>query len=318
MFREMGNILKITRGGRRFALLVILRSPISIAMTFVNAVFFQQAFNAVVQNSGSRLTIACIFFGVASLCTFLYNGTVWSVCAAPLVANMESRLRIMLFNKISSLSYERIEALPQGEWMTRLNTDVQAPFSEAWPHTAIAVVNISVSSVILWLLNPAVFGWILLFVIPHILFSHFFIARAMQGLNKKSLEATAKNTDELTALITCADVAALYDGYGYLLKRFEKSSLDLFRSNMKIRTRNALSAGILPLFGLGGYLTLLVVGSGWIAGGRLTFGDLTAAFELRGGVLLGSLTLINCLISIQASMAGVRRLNETMAEKTVV
>jgi hypothetical protein len=43
---------------------------------------------------------------------------------------------------------------------------------------------------------------------------------------------------------------------------------------------------------------------------------LTAAFQYRGGVLVGSLILINCLVSIQASMAGIRRLNETMLEKT--
>ena len=81
---------------------------------------------------------------------------------------------------------------------------------------------------------------------------------------------------------------------------------------MKIHARNALSAGILPLFGLGGYVTLLVVSGSWIADGLFTFGDLTAAFQFRGGVLIGSLALINCLISIQASMAGVRRVNETL------
>ena len=87
---------------------------------------------------------------------------------------------------------------------------------------------------------------------------------------------------------------------------------------MKIRFRNALDAGILPFFGMGGYLTLLIVCGGWIAEGRFAFGDLTAAFQYRDGVLLGSLELINCLISVHASMAGVRRLNETMSEEAAV
>jgi ABC-type multidrug transport system fused ATPase/permease subunit len=99
------------------------------------------------------------------------------------------------------------------------------------------------------------------------------------------------------------------------MRRFEKSSRDLFRANMKIHIRNALGAGILPLFGLSGYLTLLVVSSGWIAAGQLTFGDLTAAFQYRGGVLLGSLMLMNSIVSLNANLAGIRRLNETMAEK---
>lgn len=314
MLGEIRKIFKVIGSGWRYIILILLRSPISILMTIVNALFLQQAFNAIAQNDSGQLNIVCIIFGVASLCTFLYNGTVWSIYAAPLVTRMESGLRDKLFRKVSSLSYERIEAMPQGEWLTRLNTDVQIPFSESLPHTAIAIVNICVSAFILWSINPAVFGWVLLFVAPHIVFSQLLIARAMPGLNKKSLEATAKNTGELTALITCADVALLYDGKDYLMKRFEKSSTDLFGANMKIRTRNALGAGILPLFGLGGYLTLLVVSSEWIADGHLTFGDLTAAFQYRGGVLLGSLMLINCIISIQANMAGIRRLNETMAE----
>jgi uncharacterized membrane protein len=54
--------------------------------------------------------------------------------------------------------------------------------------------------------NPIVFGWVLLFVVPHIAASQLLVARVMPKLNTKSLEAAAKNTGELTALITCADV----------------------------------------------------------------------------------------------------------------
>ncbi len=142
------------------------------------------------------------------------------------------------------------------------------------------------------------------------------IARAMPRLNKKSLEATAKNTGELTALITCADVALLYGGQDYLIKRFEQRSLELLRARMEIHKRNALGAAILPLFGLGGYLVLLMANSTWISNRLLTFGDLTAAFQYRNGVLIGSMMLINCIVSIQASMAGLHRINEIMAEKT--
>jgi len=242
---------------------------------------------------------------------------VWSIYA-PFATRMERKLREKLFYKISSFSCERIEAVTQGEWLTRLNTDVEMPFSRGFhlPHAACSIVNISVSAIILWGVNPAVFALVILFAAPHIIVSQFLIARAMSGLNKKSLEAMAKNTGEMTAFITCADIAAIYDGQGYLLKRFEQSSLELLKAKMKIIKRNSLSAGIIPLFGLGGYLTLLIVSSGWIANGQLTFGGLTAAFQYRGGVLAGVITLINCLISINASMAGIRRINETMLEKT--
>ena len=83
---------------------------------------------------------------------------------------------------------------------------------------------------------------------------------------------------------------------------------------MRICKKNALNAGIVILFALGGYFVLLIVGGNWIAGGSMTFGDLTGAFQYRMGLVVGSNMLINCLISIQASMAGIRRINDTMYE----
>ena len=317
MLREYLKILKITGGGGLYALLLLLRSPVDLLFTWTQASFLQRAFNAVGQSNKSGLMEACLFFAVATICAFLYNGVI-RIFFAPYCVRMEGRLRVKLYEKVSSFSYEKIESLPHGEWLTRLNTDVRMPFSQPihFPHAACSIVNISASAIVLWVVNPSVFGWVILFVVPHILINQLLIARAMPKLSKKSLEATAKNTGELTALITCADTAALYDGHDYLLKRFEESSLELLKAKMRIIKRSALGAAILPLFALSGYLVLLIASSSMIASGQLTFGDLTAAFQYRGGVLVGSLMLINCLISIQASMAGIRRLAETMSEET--
>lgn len=316
MLREMRTLFRWIGGGIRFYILLFLRSPFEAARTVAYAVFLQNAFGTIADGDSRRLTLVCLLYGVASILLFLYNGTVWSIYA-PFVTRMEGRLRRLLFSKIASFSYAHIEATPQSEWVTRLNTDVQMPFSRPihLPHAACAIVNIGVSAVILWNMNPRIFGWIMLFVVPHILFSQLFIARTMPQLQQKSLEATAQNTGELTAMITCADIAVLYDAQGYLLKRFERSSLLLRRANMRIRHRNALSAAVLPLFGMGGYLTLLIAGSAWIAEGSLTFGELTAAFQYRGGVLIGAMMLINSLISINASIAGIQRINRTLSEK---
>ena len=316
MISELKKLLKASDCTAKFLILLLLRSPFDAVFTIINAIFLQQAFNAITRNNADSLAFACLSYGIANTCLFLYNGTVWSIYA-PFVVRMEAWLRVRVFQKIASFSYQRIEEAPPGDWLTRLNTDVQMPFSQPihFPHAICAVINICVSAVILWHLNSIVFGWVILFVIPHILVSQFLIARALPGLNKKRLEATAKNTSELTSLITCADIAALYDGQEFLISRFEQSSLELLRANMKIRAKNALSSAILPLFGLGGYLTLLIAASGWITQGKLTFGDLAAVFQYRGGVLAGALMLINCLISIQASIAGIKRLNETMSER---
>jgi ABC-type bacteriocin/lantibiotic exporter with double-glycine peptidase domain len=316
MISEFRKTSKTADCALQFICLLLLRCPFDAAWNVINAVFLQRAFNAVSHAGVSELYAACVFFGVANLGLFLYNGTVWSIYAA-FVVRMEGRLRALLFRKIASLSCEKIEGAPPGDWFTRLNTDVQMPFSRPlhFPHAVCGLTNACVSAVILLRMAPAIFGWVMLFVIPHIIASQLIIARAMPALNNKCLEAAAANTGGFTALIECAGVAALYEGRDYLLERFERSSLAMSGANMKVRQRNAIGAAILPLFGLSGYVTLLAAAGEWIADGGMTFGDLTAAFQYRGGVLLGTMMLINSLVSIAASAAGVRRLNRTMEEK---
>ena len=85
-------------------------------------------------------------------------------------------IRRKLFRHISCLSLQQIEAKPSGEWITRLNADVQAAtaiLNQAihLPHAVVSTVNICVSSMILVLINPWVFGLVIVFVIPHILVS---------------------------------------------------------------------------------------------------------------------------------------------------
>jgi ABC-type multidrug transport system fused ATPase/permease subunit len=313
MFNEIKKIVRFTGKSREFIFLLILRTPFDIAFTVVNAMFLQHAFIAVEGGDISSLTKVCLQFGFATVCLFMYNGTIWSIYA-PFVTLMEGILRRKLFVKIASFSCKRMEGTRQGEWLTRLNTDVEMPFSKPihLPHAACSIINICVSSVILMAMDTVIFGWVMIFVVPHIIFNQLIIARAMPALSKKSLEVTASNTGEMNALITCTDVMALYDSRSYFFTRFEKSSLRLFKANMKIHKRNALGAGIIPLFGLSGYLVLLIVCSEWIGLGQLAFGDLTAAFQYRGGVLMGSLMLINSLVNIKASLAGIKRLNDTL------
>ena len=315
MLYEYRRLLRTTGKGRRFLALLILRAPFDIAFTIINASFLQYAFNAIERIDSEGLMLVCARFGVAGLCLFLYNGTIWSIYA-PFGVRMERTLRLCLFQKITSLPFERIEKTPHGEWATKMNQDVEAPFSRAFhlPHAACAILNVCFSALMLWCASPPVLGWVLLFVIPHVAVSQILIARAMPRLNRLSLEATGRNTGDLTAFIACADAALLYDAQGYLMERFEQSSKALLKANMRIHARNALGAAIMPLFGLGGHLVLLAVGSSWIGAGALTFGDLTAAFQYRGGILAGAIALISCMISIQSSMAGIRRLNDTMDE----
>ncbi len=315
MIGEFRRMLKHTGSGAQFIILLLLRSPFDFLFTLLHATFLQNVFDAIKHNDTSRLNYVCLILGVASILLFLYNGIIWSIYA-PFITKLEGILRKKLFCKISSFSYQHVEATSHGEWLTLLNAYVEMPFSHPYlPHGACAIVNLLASSYILWKINPAILGWAILFMIPNILISQILIARPMITLNKKSLKAKAHNTNDLSTIITCADVTALYEGHDFLMKKFEYSSMELYRSNMRIHTRNAINDGLLALFGLGGFLTLLIVSSKWITAGKITFGSLTAVFQYRNGMLLGTNILINSLIAMQTAMAGIKRINKTMNEE---
>ena len=121
MLHDFFRILKITGNGWVYALLILVRCPVDLSFTWTYASFLQRAFNAVGDSDGARLMDACLFFGFATLCVFLYNGTVW-MFFAPFCVRMERKLRVELYNKITSFSYARVESLPHGEWLTHIKT----------------------------------------------------------------------------------------------------------------------------------------------------------------------------------------------------
>ncbi len=311
------QLFRMTGGVKRFIILTILRCPFDALYTIVQATFLKLVFEAISSKNQDSLYYVCALFTIGSLLLFLYNGTIWRMYAA-YVVKWVGMLRRKLFEHISSLSVQQIEARPSGEWITRLNADMQAAAailnqSIHLPHAVVSTVNISVSSVILALLDPLMFGLVILFVIPHILISRFVVARPMTRLAAIAQEEIAENTSDMNALITCADTALLYNAQEFLTKRFEVSSLNIRKANMQLQYRRAIGSGLMVLMGLGGYLAALLIGGRLVAAGDMTFGGLTAVFQYRGGILAGSMMLVNSLINIKTAMAGIKRVNETLS-----
>jgi len=233
------------------------------------------------------------------------------------VTKWTGTIRKKLFGHISSnLSLQRVESQTSGEWFTRLNHAVYSATAILTqpvhlPFLAVGITNAFVSSVMLFRMNSEIFGLVILFVIPHIAANQI-ITKPIPELWRTSLKHGARNATDFNALITCADTAILYDAQGFLMKRFEESSLNIRKTNMKIRRRLTLDGGLMPLFGMLGYLVLLLIGKEWINAGVMTFGILTAAFQYRGGVLLGAGAVITGFRQIQSSMPGINMINEIM------
>ena len=317
MMRDLRVLFKTTGGGRHFILLLLLRCPFDALFTLLLASFLQLSFQAIRQGNASGLFAACAVLGIGSLLLFLYNGMVWAKYAAYAVEWCYS-LRCKLFHHLSGISLQQMEERPSGDWLTRLNADVQQasallnqPLHLA--HAATATVGIGLSSVFLWMIQPSLYLLTLLFLLPHLVISQWFMARPMAKLSAQVQEATSCHTTQMNALITCADTAIMYDAMPFLLSRFEATSLSERKTFMMMKSRQAVGGTLLTLLGMIGFLIILLVGGRQIAEGSLTFGELTATFQYRGGILAGSLMLANSLVSIQTALAGVHRVNETMA-----
>jgi ABC-type multidrug transport system fused ATPase/permease subunit len=315
--KEVIKLFKFAGQVRSFIFLTLLRCPFDALYTAYQACFLQYAFSALDDLSKKELYNACIMFGIGSLLLFLYNGTMWTIYST-YVTKWVGRIRRSLFEHISALSLQQIEERPTGEWITRLNADVEAAtaiLNKAihLPHAVVALVNICVMSLILLILYPGIYALILAFMIPHLLITKAFIAGPTARNAMKLQELISTNTTDMNALITCAETAILYDAQGFLLNNFEESSKKIRKANMKIIHRRAIENGLIPLMGLGGYLLILLVSGNLIIAGTMTFGSLTAAFQYRAGMQKSMNMLVDSITNISKSLAGIKRVNETMS-----
>lgn len=316
MLRKLNEFFHITGYRKTFIILIMLRCPFEAFRTIIHACFLQYSFAAIESKNTNHLYIICGLFGIGSLLLFLYNGVVW-MTYAKFTIRLIRVLREKMFQHVSGISLADMDDKSSGEWFTRMNSDVvgatgllNQPLQ--LPHAAVAIVGLMVSSSIILYINPRIFILVILFVLPHILISQLLIAKPITKLSKQSLEVTAENTFYLNSMITCADVAFLYDAKDFMLKQFEESSKSILKANMRIRKRSALGDALLPMLGMSGYLTILLLGGAWIMNGDLSFSQLLALFQYRGGVLLCAMMLTNCVISIKTSLASVERVIETM------
>ena len=316
MVREIRGLFRITGDGKKFVLLLLLRCPFEAVFTFTKANFVRSGFDAT--NGGDRagLYLACFVFVLQSLFLFMYNGVVWTVFALHTV-KWTGSIRKKLFGHImSNLSLQCVESRTSGEWFTRLN---QAVYSATailaqpvhLPFLVVGAVNACISSAALLAIDQKVFVLAVLFIIPHTLANHT-ITKPIPKLWRSSLGHSAKNATDFNALICCADTAMLYGAQGFLMERFEESSLNIRKANMKIRLRFALDGALASFFGMGGYLVLLLFGKSRIDAGMLSFGALASAFQYRGGMIAGAGAVITGLRQLQSSVPGICMITEIM------
>lgn len=319
MICEIRALFRETGGLRRFIGLLALRCPTDTALTLISAAFLRDALNGVMEGDSQKLAAACLFYLLESLAVFLYNGIVWTQYAA-FIARWTARLKRAVMGAIAALPLREVQARPAGDWITRMNADVNTAGamlsgSIQLPHAVLAAVRILVSVWMLSRVSPMILLLVLLFLVPHLLINRWALQHSVTGISERVQQTQGQLGTDLAAMVEGADAAKVFDAEKWLLSRFERDSLALRRDKMRLHHRAALETGILPIFGMSGYLSILAVGAPTIARGGMAFGDLTAALEYRGGVMIGAMMLTQSALNLRASLAGARRVNEVLQMK---
>ncbi len=317
---DMFALLKRIRTLRKYLFLLLLRAPFDTVRAWMLANLMRSTFRLIEEGNAAGLLTECVLYGLLCAGLFFYNGMVWS-CYAAFAAKIEVVLQRMMFARFLCFSFEETEGRAGGEWITRLNSDIHAAFLMLngplnMPHLAVSVLNVAVSSLLLGNASVPVFLITWLFLLPYPVLNKKIVTQRLPDLKQKAQNALAKNTSAISPMITEADTIVIYDAGKLLMRECELSSRKLLRINMEMHVRKAVSAGLLQILGLGGYLVLLFTGTVMITDGEMTFAGLTYSFQLRGSVIGAVLMLVTCVNNIKTNAVCARRVNDTLNEQS--
>ena len=315
---DFGKLIREMGIWRKYLFLLVLRAPFDAVRAWMLANLMRSVFRCLeADNTGSLLEI-CIVYGLLCMMLFIYNGVVWSNYAA-FAARAEVQLQQKMFHKILSLPLKRVDSRFSGEWITRLNSDIQAAFTMMngplnIPHLTVAVINTLLSSFLLLKSSLLFLAVTCVFILLQLFVNYKTVLEAVPKLKEKSKNAMAENTSAIKPLITEADAILLYDAEEMMMKKCEENSRKLMKINMKIHVRSALNDVGMRLFGIGGYLVILLMGYGFIPGGTMAFSDVVYCFQIRGSVMAGVFMLVTCLNNLKVNSVCVKRVCDILEE----
>lgn len=307
MFQRLG-------GAMTYCFLLVLRTPVDTVLCIINALFLRNVFQNIAEGDETGLWRTCVMFGVANLCLFLYNGTIWGRFAV-FSAKFVGKLKQFLFDAMLKLPLERIEEKTTGAWLTRLNSDVTMTLNLLTgalnlPHLVFATVRIVVTALLLGSIGPVLLAIELMVLVPHVFLRQRFVVRPMERLAKEAQEMMEGATVFLETTVECADTIRLYDAEALLLNRYRESSLSVVKARLRSNVRKTLGELLQMLLSRGGYLLLFCYGCEMISTGKLDFGTLTEAFQYRGGMLMGTMMWMNSFAEVKKNSVGLKRMEE--------
>jgi ABC-type multidrug transport system fused ATPase/permease subunit len=226
-----------------------------------------------------------------------------------------------LLESMLSRTQQEMEEYSEGDWITRLNSDVDkvadyltAPIN--FMHSMIAVVNFVLSSVILIMLNPTLFGVSLFLMIPFFILSSIVIVKNIPKFRKNAQESFARYTNWMEPIIEAGDAITVFDGQDIVLDKVREESEKIMRENVKAHRRTAWSLAVSAASGMTGYLLLLLIGNSMIGTMIKDFAALIKITQYRGRMMMGVMCVNSGINNMKSNLTGVVRVDEILKAET--
>ncbi|MBR3470580.1 MAG: ABC transporter ATP-binding protein [Lachnospiraceae bacterium] len=321
MDRRVVRILKSLGLWKRFVVMLILRSPFDFLNAVLGANMIERFLRLAQQQDAQNLQRSFWNFLLFTVLLFGYNATIWATVSVRADMLFHERLRTRLFETMLSRTQQEMEERSAGDWITRLNSDVDKTANYLtepinFMHRSIAIVNLVLSSVVLMILNAKLYLAAILVMIPFFFLGAVIIIRKIPTYRKKAQEAFATYVSWMEPIVNTGEAIRIFDGGQITLQKVEEASKEILRENMKAHRLTAFSSLVNIFSGNLGYLLLLLMGNSMMGSEVRDFAQLSKITQYRGEMMRSVMCVSNCQSRMKANLSGAIRVEEVLGKKS--
>ena len=317
MNKKVIRILKETGMMKNFIIIMILRAPFD----FLNAVLASNMLESFIRlvekkNEGELLPAFGTFLFFTVL-LFGYNMFVWAVVSMKINIRFIVKLRMRVYKSLLSRTQQEMEKMSAGDWISRLNSDIDktdlylvGPLN--FMHKMIALVNIGLSAVVLFILNRTMLFAALIITLPFFFLSSVVIIKKIPVFKKRSREHYARFTNWMEPIVNSSEAIRIFEGEDLVIKKAEEESLEIMKNNMRAHKRTALAAGVNTFSGISGYLLLLFLGNSMMGSEIEDIARMFKITQYRGEMMKSVMMVNSCIGRMKTNLPGAERVEEVL------
>ena len=320
MDKRVWRMLREIGAAKVMLIILLLRAPFDLLNAILTANVLERFIRIAELGEKEKLLGTFLTFLLFSALLFAYNMTVWMTISVNGTVAMHQKFRRKMLGVILSKEYGEIEKKSNGDWITRLGTDIDrtcdylvAPVN--FMHLFNASVSFLGSSLILIRMNAPLFAIAMAVMIPFFLLGTIVMTRNVPKYKKRAMEKLAEYTNWLEPVLASQAMIQTYEGEEFVLKKVEEVSRDVLRENMKAHVRIAWSSLCNIFSGNLGYLLLLFAGNSMMGKEIQDFAMLSKVTQYRGEMMRDVQIASSCLGNMRTNQAGISRVSEVLEER---